>query len=76
MTKLPPVTGDRLVRARLRAGFVEVRQSGSHVALRHVTDPHRRATVPVHGSKTVRPGILRAILERAGLTVDPLVDLL
>jgi predicted RNA binding protein YcfA (HicA-like mRNA interferase family) len=76
VTKLPQVTGERVVRALLRAGFVEVRQSGSHVALRHGQDPQRRATVPVHGSKPVRPGTLRAILDSTGLTVEQLMELL
>jgi predicted RNA binding protein YcfA (HicA-like mRNA interferase family) len=44
--------------------------------LRHATDVSRRAVVPVHGSKTVKPGTLRAILKGAGLTVDNLKELL
>ncbi|HEY2732260.1 MAG TPA: type II toxin-antitoxin system HicA family toxin [Polyangia bacterium] len=58
---MPQVTGARLVRALERAGFIVLRQSGSHVTLRHSIDLARRATVPVHGSKAVKPGTLRAI---------------
>ena len=47
------------VRALERAGFIVIRQAGSHVALRHGADATRRATVPVHGSKPVRPDAAR-----------------
>lgn len=33
MPRLPSVSGERLVRALKRAGFVVLRQKGSHVAL-------------------------------------------
>ena len=76
MSVLPQVPGTRLVNALQRAGFIVLRQHGSHVVLRHATDVSRRAVVPVHGSKTVKPGTLRAILKGAGLTVDALKELL
>ncbi|HEY3358413.1 MAG TPA: type II toxin-antitoxin system HicA family toxin [Polyangia bacterium] len=76
MSELPQVTGQRLVRALEHGGFVQLRQVGSHVTMRHRDDPTRRATVPLHGSKPVRPGTLRAILHGARLTVDELRALL
>lgn len=75
MSKLPQVTGDRLVRALLRAGFVEVRRHGSHAILRHRADPTRWATIPVHGSKPIPPGTLRAILRGARISVEELIGL-
>jgi hypothetical protein len=33
MTRLPSVSGERLVRALKRAGFIQLRQKGSHVSL-------------------------------------------
>ena len=76
MSDLPQVSGTRLVRALERAGFVQLRQVGSHVTLRHRADPTRRATVPVHGGKPVKLGTLRTILKGAGVTVDELKALL
>ena len=76
MSDLPQGPGARVVRALERAGFTQVRQSGSHVSMRHQGDVNRRATVPVHGSKPVRPGTLRSILRGAGLTPDELKKLL
>ena len=76
MSVLPQVPGSRLVTALQRAGFIVLRQHGSHVVLRHATNVSRRAVVPIHGSKAVKPGTLRAILKGAGLTVDDLKELL
>ncbi|MFA7255189.1 MAG: type II toxin-antitoxin system HicA family toxin [Candidatus Omnitrophota bacterium] len=53
-----------------------LRQSGSHAVLRHHTDLNRRAIVPVHGSKTVKPGTLRAILRGARIAPEEFTDLL
>ncbi|MCX7011622.1 MAG: type II toxin-antitoxin system HicA family toxin, partial [Candidatus Sumerlaeota bacterium] len=58
MPKLPRVTGTQLVHALERAGFVQVRQRGSHVQLRR-TEPDGRITtfpVPVHSGKTIKQG--------------------
>jgi predicted RNA binding protein YcfA (HicA-like mRNA interferase family) len=67
------VNGRRLVRAMRRAGFTVVRQDGSHVRMER---GDRLVTVPVHGSKDIRPGTLRSILEQAGMTEDELRDYL
>jgi len=46
MTRLPSLTGDRIVKALTKAGFTVDRQRGSHFYLKH---PDGRATVvPVH----------------------------
>jgi predicted RNA binding protein YcfA (HicA-like mRNA interferase family) len=51
----------------LRAGFVEVRQTGSHKILRH---PDGRQTyVAMHGA-TLPTGTFRKILKQACLTED------
>ena len=76
MTRPPQVSGERVIRALQRFGFVEVRRTGSHAILRHATEPARRATVPLHGGKDVRPGTLRAILEGAGVSIEDLKDVL
>lgn len=76
MSLLPQVNGARLVRALERAGFVQLRQVGSHVTLRHRDDPSRRATVPVHPGKDIPPGTLRSILRGAKLDVEEIRELL
>ena len=72
--KLPAdVSGQELVRAHQRAGFVFNRQKGSHMVLRR-EDPRSRVVVPNH--KQIRPGTLHQILNEAGLTVEQLLELL
>jgi len=71
--KLPQVSGEELLRALKRLGFVEQRQRGSHVHLKRLAD-NRRLTVPVHKGRTIPSGTLRAILRDAELTVEDLLQ--
>lgn len=75
MPRLPSMSGRDLVRALKRAGFQEVHQRGSHLALRKAT-PERtyKVVVPLHPS--LARGTLFSILKQAGLTPDQLCDLL
>ncbi len=73
MSRLPAVSGEQVVRALQRAGFAIRGQRGSHVKLRkgEVT-----VVIPVHSSRDLRRGTLRAILRDAGLTIEEFVSLL
>jgi predicted RNA binding protein YcfA (HicA-like mRNA interferase family) len=66
------LSGQELVKALLRVGFVVSRQRGSHIILRR-GNPYARVVVPDH--KRVRPGTLHQILSEAGLTVEQLLKL-
>ena len=71
--KLPTdISGQELVKALLRAGFVVNRQRGSHIVLRR-GNPDARVVVPDH--KQIRAGTLRQILTEAGLTVEQFLEL-
>jgi predicted RNA binding protein YcfA (HicA-like mRNA interferase family) len=72
---MPRVTGRELVRGLSKLGWVVVTQKGSHVQLKH---PVRggRVTVPLHAGETIGPGLLRSILNQAGLITDDLRDAL
>ena len=63
------MNGEKVVRALERAGLVFRRQTGGHRILRH---PETKASVsvPIHGSKDLKPGTLHRIIRQAGLTVD------
>jgi predicted RNA binding protein YcfA (HicA-like mRNA interferase family) len=75
MPKLPSISGERLVRALKRAGFIELRQKGSHVSLEKRTpEKNLRTVVPQH--RTLAKGTLSDILRQAGLTVEQLLELL
>jgi len=74
MSKLPRVTGNEMVRALQRAGFVEDRQKGSHLTLLH-PETRLRTVVPIRG-RALGPGLTHSILKQAGLTAEDLRRLL
>ena len=74
MTRLPRVKGREIVHALEKAGFTVTRTRGSHVFLKH--SDGRATAVPVHSGETLGPGLLRAILRDAELSVDELIALL
>lgn len=73
MSRLPTLTPRRLVAALKKAGFVEDRQRGSHLVLRH--SDGRQTLVPMHARDLPR-GTTKAILSQADITEDELSALL
>jgi predicted RNA binding protein YcfA (HicA-like mRNA interferase family) len=64
--KIPrDVSGVEAVRALKRLGFVQLRQTGSHLILRK---DQRTVVVPQH--KPLKPGTLKGIIEQAGSTLE------
>jgi len=75
MPKLPSVSGERVVKALKRAGFVQLRQKGSHVSLeKRGSDQTWKTVVPMHSE--VAKGTLGDILKQAGLTLTEFLELL
>ena len=72
MTRIPQVSGPRLIRALENLGFYVKRQSGGHAIVVHQIDSSRRAVVPIPGNKTVRLGTLRSILDGLQISIDEL----
>ena len=72
---LPAISGRQLLRALQRAGFVVLRQKGSHVSMeRHTLERNWRTVVPMH--REIRPGTLSDILNQTGLSKEELTELL
>lgn len=67
---LPAITARDLLTILRRHGFEPVRQSGSHLILRHADG--RRTTVPIHSVRTLGRGLLRQILRDTDLTAADL----
>ena len=75
MSKLPVVSGKELVNALEKAGFIIVRQKGSHVSLQKITsEGTHRTVVPLHTK--IAKGTLIDILHQTGLSKEELIDLL
>ncbi|HKM90356.1 MAG TPA: type II toxin-antitoxin system HicA family toxin [Candidatus Acidoferrales bacterium] len=65
--------GEELIRALAKFWYVVVRQKGSHVRLRHSSDPERvPVTVPLH--REVAFETLRRILRDANVTIQQLIS--
>ena len=60
MSRLPTVTGKRLIDVLKRLGFAEIRVRGSHHYLRH--QDGRSTVVPSHAGETIGRGLLTKIL--------------
>jgi predicted RNA binding protein YcfA (HicA-like mRNA interferase family) len=73
--KLPVVSGEKAIKAFLNAGFVKVRQRGSHVRLEKIEgNDIIKLTVPLHNP--MKKGTLSRLIKDAGLTIDEFVKLL
>lgn len=66
--KLPRITASRVIKVLEKAGFVCVRQSGSHKIYKNREG--KRVTVPYHSKKVLHPKVLKSILSDADLTVE------
>jgi len=74
MPKLPIIKAKELIKALKKLGFLEHRQVGSHLVIRH--DDGRRTVVPVHSEQNIPRGTLKAILRDIEISVDKLIDVL
>ena len=72
MSRLPQVSGQDVVRALQKVGFLIRRQHGSHIIMRRDT-PFAQTVVPNH--RQIDRGTLRAILRQADLSVDEFTKL-
>ncbi|MEQ1674368.1 MAG: type II toxin-antitoxin system HicA family toxin [Candidatus Nitrotoga sp.] len=70
MPKLPRTSGAAIVKALERLGFVQVRQSGSHVIMRRGS---KGCVVPLHSE--VKVGTLAGILRQADVPTAEFIDM-
>ena len=73
MPKLPSIRAREVARVAVAVGFILDRQRGSHAVYYRASD-NRRVVIPMHGSKDLKPGTLRALVHDLGLTVDEFND--
>jgi predicted RNA binding protein YcfA (HicA-like mRNA interferase family) len=65
-------SGNQVVKALRRIGFIVDHQHGSHIFM-HNLEKNISVIVPNH--KEVKKGTLNNIIKKAGLTIDELKDL-
>ena len=71
MPKFPGLAGADVVRALQRLGFVQIRQSGSHILMRRA---ERGCVVPNH--RELKVGTVNGILRQAGVSPDEFASVL
>ena len=79
MPKLPVVSGEQLIKLLLKLGYEIVRQKGSHVRLRKITEVgEHNITVPRHNE--IAKGTLNDILSKVSvwnnISKEKLIELL
>jgi predicted RNA binding protein YcfA (HicA-like mRNA interferase family) len=75
MTKVPSLNYDAVVQALRRAGWVVIRQKGSHIRLqKHTPDETLKLTVPAH--RPIKRSTLAHILKQARLSVEDFIEYL
>ena len=74
MVRMPQVTAAEFVRFLKSQGFVEDRQQGSHLTMRHA-ERAVSVTVPMHTGVDVGRGLAVRILKDAGFTVEDYIRL-
>lgn len=70
--KLPTIKPKEAVKVLLKAGFVEKRQTGSHLFLYKNS---KTVPVPMH-NKDLKRGTLKSIIKQSGFTLEDFTKLL
>jgi predicted RNA binding protein YcfA (HicA-like mRNA interferase family) len=65
-SEAPRLTAKEVIKQLKTAGFVEVSQTGSHLKLFN-PQTRRTAIVPIHSSKIILQGTLKAIEKQANI---------
>lgn len=73
--KLPVLNPRELIKALNKLQFYEVRKTGSHLILAN-KDSKQIISVPIHGNKDIKRGLLRSIVRQTGLSVKEFLELL
>lgn len=71
--RMPLTTAKEMVRFLKAKGFLEERQTGSHLILFH-PERHVSITIPIHGSVDLGRGLAVRILKDAGFSVDDYIN--
>ena len=68
--RLPVLQANELIHLLETHGFERVGQKGSHVKMR--SQDGVTIIVPVHAGRNIKPGLLLAILNKAGIDISDL----
>jgi len=72
--RLPVLKPKHVAKALKKAGFVKIRQTGSHLILAN-KNTRNIVTVPLH-AKEMKKGLLFGIIKQSGLTAEEFIKLI
>ncbi|MBN3873514.1 MULTISPECIES: type II toxin-antitoxin system HicA family toxin [unclassified Nostoc] len=73
MPRLPRISGNEAIRALERLGFIQTRQTGSHVVLKKPTlEGEIVCVVPLH--RELKVGTLSGVLKQAKVTPEEFIE--
>ncbi len=73
--KLPIVSGKEAVKAFQKLGYAPIRQTGSHIRMKHQSDSSKiPITIPNH--KVLGKGLLRKLLRDADITAEEFIKVI
>ncbi len=75
MAKLPRLSGKEVIKALSKAGFISVRQKGSHIIMKKEKD-NQHITVVVPNHQEIDLGTLLEIIRQSQFTRDEFLKLL
>lgn len=75
MARLPRLSGREVIKVLSKAGFVSVRQKGSHIIMKKET-PDGKIGLVVPNHKEIDIGTLAEIIRQSRLSRDGFLDLL
>ncbi len=77
MSNVPQISGQELIKALHKIGFVKARQKGSHIRLIRVTTSGIKQLITVPDHKVIRKGtLLNGILKPINLSLEDFKKLL
>lgn len=72
--RLPSLKPKKVVKILLKIGFMEARQTGSHLILVN-REAKKIIPIPIH-NKDLKRGLLISIIKQSGLTIEEFIKLL
>lgn len=72
--KLPILKPREIIKVLIKIGFVKARQTGSHFIMKN-SKTGKIVPIPIH-AKTLKKGLLSAIIKEADLTLEEFIRLL
>jgi predicted RNA binding protein YcfA (HicA-like mRNA interferase family) len=73
--RLPTLNSKQVIKVLKRAGFQDVRQTGSHLIFIN-KEIHKIIPIPIHSKGALKRNLLFSIIKQSGLTVEEFRKLL